>query len=75
VSEGGGRAAWLAEVESVVAPVERDAADMYGKALDVVMMGPSAFADEPDVAPMVRAACSGLRDLSPARLDGYPPCR
>ncbi len=75
IADGTGRAVWLAEIEQVAAPVDRDAVEMYGKALDVVLMGPPAFADEPAVAPHVKAACRGIAAAAPSRLDGYPSCR
>ena len=75
VGEGTGRATWLAEIEPIAAPVDRDALDYYGKSLDVVMMGPPNFADDPAVAPFVKAACKAIREHAPSKLDGYPPCR
>jgi hypothetical protein len=75
VSDGAGRASWLAEVDQIAAPVESDAVEMWGKSLDVVMIGPPQFADEPAVVPYIRAACAGLRRHAPGRLDGYPQCR
>jgi len=75
VGEGTGRATWLAEVEPIARPVDRDALDYYGKSLDVVMMGPPNFADDAAVAPYVKAACAAIRVGEPSKLDGYPPCR
>ncbi len=75
VSEGTGRATWLAEIEQIARPVDRDALDYYGKSLDVVMMGPPNFADDPTIAPYVKSACHAMAAGAPSRLDGYPPCR
>jgi hypothetical protein len=75
VGEGTDRAVWLSEIEEVAKPVDRDALDLYGKALDVVMMGPSNFGDEPRIAPFVKSACRAISTGAPAKLDGYPPCR
>ena len=75
VGEGTGRATWLAEVEPIARPVDHDALDYYGKSLDVVMMGPPNFADDPAVAPFVKSACKAIAAGAPSRLDGYPPCR
>jgi hypothetical protein len=57
------RLAWSEEIESVVAPVEREAAKAYDKALGVVDMGPERFAGDAQVAPYVTAACQALERL------------
>jgi hypothetical protein len=75
VGDGAGRASWLAEIEQIALPVENDAVDLWGKALDVVMIGPPQFAEEQGVAPFVKAACNGLQKHAADRLDGYPNCR
>jgi hypothetical protein len=75
VAEGTGRATWLAEVDQIARPVDHDALEYYGKALDVVLMGPPTFADEPAVRPYVKSACTAIATGAPARLDGYPSCR
>lgn len=75
VGEGTGRATWLAEIEPIAAPVDRDSLDYYGKSLDVVMMGPPNFADDPTIAPFVKSACKAISTHAPSKLDGYPPCR
>jgi hypothetical protein len=75
VREGSERATWLAEVEQIARPVDHDALEYYGKSLDVVMMGPPNFADDPGVAPYVKSACRAIAAGAPAKLDGYPPCR
>lgn len=69
------RAAWASEIEDIVAPVEREAAKAYDKALEVIEIGPAQFASEPDVAPHLLHACTELRGLDAAAAAEHKSCR
>ncbi len=68
------RAMWFQEIDDIAAKVDAQAAQYWEKALDVVEMGPAAFAAEERIAAWARRSCIGLRATDPGLSAKHQMC-